>query len=311
LGEIHHNLRQAQSARSRNLRPRVCLRRDCARVYQPCRWNQRYCQLPECQKRLRRWQAAKRQQQRRRWPEGRKAHAAAERRRRARRRAECCASPKTGSPRDRDLGRGGESPSAALTRRERPLANRSADRRRESGRSVVPTPHDCLTEDGTSGHRGEAGSVAASIGTHPPEKDSDAEVRAWSRSKPIPSPFCKRPGCYQAVRSFSRCPAQYCSDECRQAMKRVHDRERKWLARNTEAGRYKRSLEYEAARRARRTASSQAETPATSPRAARRQSVVNSGPFPRGRVFYRDRKEEPADDREENPGCRPRAPPSE
>jgi hypothetical protein len=94
-------------------------------------------------------------------------------------------------------------------------------------------------------------------------------------------------------------------------MKRVQDREHKWLARNTEAGRYKRSLEYEAARRARRTASSQAETRATSPRAARRQSVVNSGPFSRVRVFYRDRKEGPADDREENPDCRPRAPPSE
>jgi hypothetical protein len=312
LGHLYHNLSEGQSARSRKLRPRVCLRGGCGRVYQPRRWNQRYCQLPECQKQLRRWQAAKRQQQRRRWPEGRKAHAAAERRRRARRRAECYASPKGESRRDRALGRGsGESASAALTSRERPLANRAADRRTESRRSAVPTRHDPSPEDGTSAHRGEAGSVAASIDTHPPKKDSDAEVRAWSRSKPMPSPFCKRPGCYQAVRSSSRCPAQYCSDECRQAMKRVQDRERKWLSRNTEAGRYKRSLEYEAARRARRTVASQAETPATSPRAARRQSVVNSGPVPRVRVFYRDRKEGPADDREENPDCRPRAPPSE
>jgi hypothetical protein len=32
----------------------------------------------------------------------------------------------------------------------------------------------------------------------------------------------------------------------------VRDRERKWLARNTQAGRFKRRLEYEADRRARR-----------------------------------------------------------
>jgi hypothetical protein len=48
------------------------------------RWNQRYCQDPECRKEVARWQAAKRQQERRRRPEVRQQQAAAERERRAR-----------------------------------------------------------------------------------------------------------------------------------------------------------------------------------------------------------------------------------
>jgi hypothetical protein len=47
------------------------------------RWNQCYCQDPECRKEVARWQAAKRQQQRRRHPEVRQQHAADERERKA------------------------------------------------------------------------------------------------------------------------------------------------------------------------------------------------------------------------------------
>lgn len=71
---------------------------------------------------------------------------------------------------------------------------------------------------------------------------------AWSRSKKFSADFCDRVGCYDPVRPLSRAPARYCGDGCRQAMRRVLDRERKWLRRNTKAGRFKRQLEYEQAR---------------------------------------------------------------
>ena len=78
--------------------------------------------------------------------------------------------------------------------------------------------------------------------------DAAAESRAWSRSEKHPEVFCDRPGCYQPVRNSPRAPARYCSDACRAAVERARDRERKWLLRNREVGRFKRRLEYEAAR---------------------------------------------------------------
>lgn len=72
--------------------------------------------------------------------------------------------------------------------------------------------------------------------------------RAWSRSNGTTPSFCDRPGCYDAVRASSRWLTRYCGDECAQAMRRVLDRERKWLRRKTSVGRLKRRLEYQAAR---------------------------------------------------------------
>lgn len=74
------------------------------------------------------------------------------------------------------------------------------------------------------------------------------DAGAWSRSKKFSADYCDRVGCYDPVRRSSRAQARYCGDECRQAMRRVLDRERKWLRRNTDAGRFKRQLEYEQAR---------------------------------------------------------------
>ena len=62
---------------------------------------------------------------------------------------------------------------------------------------------------------------------------------AWSRSRKISGPICDRVGCYESPRPSCRCPACYCSHECRDAMQRVRDRERKWLWRNTFAGEIK------------------------------------------------------------------------
>jgi len=49
--------------------------------------------------------------------------------------------------------------------------------------------------------------------------------------------------------SSPRNPARYCGAGCRQAVRNVRDRERKWLARGTLDGRKKRAIEYQAARR--------------------------------------------------------------
>jgi hypothetical protein len=59
--------------------------------------------------------------------------------------------------------------------------------------------------------------------------------------------ICERPGCYEAPRASRRSPSSYCGDACREAMRRVRDRERKYLRRMTNAGRLKRRLEYAAA----------------------------------------------------------------
>jgi hypothetical protein len=64
------------------------------------------------------------------------------------------------------------------------------------------------------------------------DEKQDQDPRAWSRSKNFFAPFCDRPGCYDAVRSSCRRQARYCSDGCRQALRRVRDRERKWLHRH-------------------------------------------------------------------------------
>ena len=155
----------ARSARSRD-----CLRKGCSQVFQPARWNQRYCQETECTRQLRRWQAAKRQRAHRQSPANRKRHAQAE-----------------------------------------------AKRRR--ARAARPAGNEPVADKKTAGQDG-----------------------AWSRSEEIPSEFCDRPGCYEPLPDDSRAPARYCGSDCRRAMRRVRDRERKWLLRNRyRAGRDRRA----------------------------------------------------------------------
>lgn len=55
---------------------------------------------------------------------------------------------------------------------------------------------------------------------------------AWSRRKKIPAEFCDRVGCYEPLPANSRAPARYCGGDCRQAIRRVRERERKWFNRN-------------------------------------------------------------------------------
>ncbi len=49
-------------------------------------------------------------------------------------------------------------------------------------------------------------------------------------------PFCDRPGCYGAPLIWRRWGECFCSEECRAALRRVEDRERKWLLRGIRAG---------------------------------------------------------------------------
>jgi hypothetical protein len=68
----------------RRPRPRLCLRKGCGRRYTPRRWNQRYCQDPECLQLVRRWQAARRQAKHRQDQAAKTRHAQAQRARRQR-----------------------------------------------------------------------------------------------------------------------------------------------------------------------------------------------------------------------------------
>ena len=93
-------------------------------------------------------------------------------------------------------------------------------------------------------------------------------------------PICQRPGCDDPPRCSCRAPARYCSDDCRHALRRVHDRERKWLLRRTFAGQFKRRLEYQAASSKR----SDPAQPRTIPVASSDASTLPIAPAPAPRV---------------------------
>jgi hypothetical protein len=156
----------------RRPRPRLCLRKGCGRKYQPRRWNQRYCQDPECLRLVRRWQAAKRQAKRRQDEGAKSQHAEAERVRRQR----IPSSPQPPKPPEIGVARGHAARTFALT------------------------------------------------------------------------PLCDRPGCHEPPVKSGRSQACYCCSACRQAVRRVVDRERKWQFRGTFRGRHARKQEYQAAR---------------------------------------------------------------
>ena len=84
VGAPHVKVRRGCPPRARRPRPRICLRKGCNRQYLPTRWNQRYCHDPDCQREVRRWQAARRQAAHREDAAARSRHALAERERRQR-----------------------------------------------------------------------------------------------------------------------------------------------------------------------------------------------------------------------------------
>jgi hypothetical protein len=84
VGTVHATQTHSRLPRARRPRPRICLRKGCGRKYQPRRWNQRYCQEPECLRQVRRWLAARRQAERRQDARVKVRHAQAEKERRQR-----------------------------------------------------------------------------------------------------------------------------------------------------------------------------------------------------------------------------------
>ena len=78
---------------------------------------------------------------------------------------------------------------------------------------------------------------------HVPDcSESRGYAAAWSRSTNFFSPpLCDRPGCHEPPVRSARNPARYCCPACRQAVRNVQDRERKWLSRGTLDGRKKRA----------------------------------------------------------------------
>lgn len=162
-----------------------------------------------------------------------------------------------------------------------------------------------------------------SAGQSKPSVDGDSVLAiragpdAWSRSEiPLPRVVCDRPGCYEPPRDSQRTPASYCSDACRGAMRRVRDRERKYLARKTKAGQLKRRLEYAAAARKRLgPALASRGVPRSGPIArgvaAEEIAVGGYGPGESSRLPLRQSAEVAEHDCQTSPGSRPRAPPAE
>ena len=154
-----------------------------------------------------------------------------------------------------------------------------------------------------------------------PERDAPdgpetaCAVPAWSRSsRNLPGVLCDRPGCYEPPRQSSRAPAHYCGDACRAAMCQVQERERKYLARKTKAGRLKRRLEYQAAK-VRRCQGRHAHRgfpsdPSSAKSDSAQGSVLSYGCEAERALGFSRSLEVTTDDPKTTLGARPRAPPA-
>lgn len=182
--------------------------------------------------------------------------------------------------------------------------------RQRRSRPEVREARAAATRQRRARDREQCGAAGADAETTPDRQETGP---AWSRSEKNLAPFCDRPGCYEALRPSSRCAARYCGDECRQALRRVRDREWKWLRRQTAAGRFKRRLEYAARRAARREAAASVPPHARNPLVSERSDAVVTYEAPRqAALSCGDPQELPAHvaDPETFARPRPRAPPS-
>jgi hypothetical protein len=82
VGNHHVKEKRRPKARARRPRERTCLNKKCGRKYHARRWNQRYCQDPECLREVNCWLAARRQAKRRKAKTAKAQHAQAEKARR-------------------------------------------------------------------------------------------------------------------------------------------------------------------------------------------------------------------------------------
>jgi hypothetical protein len=171
VGTLHGTHRHSRLPRARQPRRRTCFRKGCGRKYQPRCWNQRYCQDPECLRKVRRWQAARGQAERRRDACVKARHAQAEKERRQR----------------------------------------------------------------------------AKVAPKAIENSEVAPARGHAANFFYPLSLCDRPGCYEPPVISLRNLARFCCAACRQAVRNVLDRERKWLSRGTLDGQKTQAIEFRAA----------------------------------------------------------------
>jgi hypothetical protein len=135
----------------------------------------------------------------------------------------------------------------SATARSRNAGGRSAAGRRHGGRpNIARTP---LPKPGTP--RPSASAASGPRLRPRPFNTQRLRRRVVTQQNLFPPPLCDRPGCHESPVTSVRNPARYCCTACRQAVRNVQDRERKWLARGTLDGRKKRGIEYQAARRLR------------------------------------------------------------
>jgi hypothetical protein len=115
-------------------------------------------------------------------------------------------------------------------------ARRQAERRKDSN---VKTRH----AQAEKTRRQRSKSASESI-----ENPELAPARGHAAQNFLSLPLCDRPGCHQHPVKSLRNRARYCCPACRQAVRNVLDRERKWHSRGTPEGQKKRAVEYRAAK---------------------------------------------------------------
>ncbi len=253
---------QGRSVRARGLRRRECrcLCEGCGRSFVATRWNQRYCGKPACVRQVQRWQQAKRQERCRATWEGAHRHRERERlrRRRARERARRSllvllalvvnalawarpARPKKGS----EVERARCQLLALLLLLVLPVASAEDCHQAEDDLGDDP-PNERARPDGEQPeeeHLPELGSGSVCGASGGPEEGQNRAapaledpLRGHAPRRKTNGPFCDRPGCYGAPRVWTRWGECFCSAGCQSALRRVEDRERKWLERGMRAG---------------------------------------------------------------------------
>jgi hypothetical protein len=128
--------------------------------------------------------------------------------------------------------------------RTRNASGRSAAGRLRSGRPIVAGP----TGSKPSMPRQKECAASKPSPRPRPFQSQKLRRRVVTRQNLFSPFFCDRPGCYEPPVISLRNPARYCCHTCRQAVRNVLDRERKWRSRGTLDGRKKRTCQYQAAR---------------------------------------------------------------
>lgn len=115
----------------------------------------------------------------------------------------------------------------SVTAKSLNVFGRSAAGRRHSGRCDGDST--TLSEPSTPRHNVRAGNVPEF--RRKPHRGRQLRRRVVTQQKFFVQPLCARPGCYEPARKLGRSQARYCGPACRQAVRRVLDRERKWIER--------------------------------------------------------------------------------